>query len=101
MSQNEHDSEHQSRIQTSEQVIAVIALTFLVPIVLGVLVSQFVANMRSVDKDSPGMTPDAVAKRLKPVGDLAFAESGGDAATTPKSGEEVYKSACSACHASG
>jgi cytochrome c5 len=101
MSQNEHDSERRSRIQTPQQVITVIALTFLTPIVLGTLVSQFVANMRSVDKDSPEMTPDAVAKRLKPVGDLAFADAGGAAVTAPKSGEEVYKTTCSACHASG
>ena len=101
MSQDEHDSEHQSLIQTPKQVITVIALTFLVPILLVVLLSQFLANMRSVDKDSPAMTPDAVAKRLKPVGDLAFADAGGDAAKAPKSGEEIYKSACTTCHASG
>jgi cytochrome c5 len=101
MSQNEHDSEHQSLIQTPKQVITVIALTFLVPVVLILLLSQFIANMRSVDKDSPAMTPDAVAKRLKPVGELAFADAGGDAAKAPKSGEEVYKSVCTACHASG
>jgi len=101
MSQNEHDSEPQSLIQTPKQVITVIALTFLVPIVLILLVSQFIANMRSVDKDSSAMTPDAVAKRLKPVGELAFADAGGDAGKAPKSGEEVYTSVCTACHASG
>jgi cytochrome c5 len=101
MSQNDDDSEPQSLIQTPKQVITVIALTFLVPIVLILLLSQFIANMRSVDKDSPAMTPDAVAKRLKPVGELAFADAGGDAAKAPKSGEEVYKSVCTACHASG
>jgi cytochrome c5 len=57
--------------------------------------------MRSVDKDSPAMTPDAVAKRLKPAGDVAFADAGGEAATGPKSGEEIYQSVCSVCHASG
>ncbi len=101
MSQNEHDSEHQSPIKTPKQLITVIALAFLVPIVLIVLVSQYVANMRSVDKNSAAMTPDAVAKRLKPVGELAFADAGGDAAKAPKSGEEVYKSVCTACHSSG
>jgi cytochrome c5 len=101
MIQNERDSEHKSLIQTPKQVIAVLALVFLLPILFTVLLLQFVANMRSVDKDSPAMTPDAVAKRLKPVGELAFADAGGDTATAPKSGEEVYKSACAACHASG
>ena len=101
MSENEDHAERESLIQTPQQVITVIALTFLVPIVLGVLVSQFVANMRSVDKDSPAMTPDAVAKRLKAVGDIAFADAGGDTAKALKSGEEVYNAVCAACHASG
>jgi len=101
MSQNEHDSEHESPIKTPKQLIIVIALAFLVPILLIVLLSQFVANIRSVDMNSAAMSPDAVAKRLKPLGDLTFADAGGDAAKAPKSGEEVYKLVCSACHASG
>ena len=101
MSQNEHDAGHDSPIKTPKQLITVIVLALLVPVLLFVLLSQFIANMRSVDKDSPAMTPDAVAKRLKPVGDLAFADAGGEAAKGPRSGEEIYMSVCSACHASG
>jgi cytochrome c5 len=101
MSQNEHEAGHESPIKTPKQLITVIALAFLVPILIIVMLSQFVANMRSVDMDSPGMANDAVAKRLKPVGDLAFAEPGGSAAQAPKGGEDIYKSVCSACHASG
>jgi cytochrome c5 len=98
---SEHDAGHESPIKTPKQLITVIALGFLVPIVLIVLLSQFAANIRNVDKDSPAMAPDAVAKRLKPVGDLAFADAGGDVASAPKSGEEIYKSVCLACHSSG
>lgn len=101
MSQNEHDAGHESPIKTPKQLITVIALAFLVPILLIVLLSQFVTSMRSIKMDSPSLSPDAVAKRLKPVGDLAIAETGGEAAAGPKSGEEIYKSVCSACHASG
>jgi cytochrome c5 len=101
MGENEHDSGHESTIDTPKQVVTVIAIAFLVPFVIAVLVLQFIANMRSVDKESPAMSPDAVAKRLKPVGDLTFADAGGDAAKAPKSGEEIYKSVCTACHASG
>ena len=101
MSQNEHDSGHESLIKTPKQLITVVALAFLVPILVIVLLSQFVANMRSVDKDSPAMAYEAVAKRLKPVGELAFADSPGGAAQEPRSGEQIYKTICSACHASG
>ena len=98
MSQNEHDAEHESPIKTPKQLITVIVLAFLVVITL---LSQYVANIRSVDLGSPAMSSDAVAKRLKPVGDLGFADTGSAAAAGPKSGEDVYKSVCSACHASG
>jgi len=101
MSQNEHDAGHESPIKTPKQLITVIALAFLVPILIIVLLSQFVTNMRSVNLDSAAMTSDAVAKRLKPVGDVAFADTGSEAAAGPKSGAEIYKSVCSACHDSG
>lgn len=101
MSQNAHDEGHESPIKTPKQLIITVALAFLVPIVLIVMLSQFVTNIRSVDMDSAAMSPDAVAKRLKPVADLAFAEAGASAAAGPRSGEDVYKAVCSACHASG
>jgi|ERR1017187_4530470 cytochrome c5 len=101
MSQNEHDAGHESPIKTPKQLITVIALAFLVPIVIIVMLSQFVANRRSVDMDSPAMAHEAVAKRLIPVGDVAITDVGGSAAHGPKSGEDIYKSVCSACHASG
>lgn len=101
MSQNEHDAGHESPIKTPKQLITVIVLAFLVPILLIVMLSQFITNMRSVNMESEAMSPDAVAKRLKPVADVAFAETGSDAAAGSKSGEEIYKSACGACHATG
>ena len=120
MSENKHTGVHESPIKTPRQLITVIALAFLVPVVIIVLLSQFFANMRSVDKDSPAMTHDAVAKRLKPVGDVAFAEAGGataaaapaDAAAAKSAaptvaaagkadGKKVYESSCVACHGPG
>jgi len=110
MSENAHPAVHESPIKTPKQLITVIAFAFLVPVIIIVLLSQFFANTRSVDRSSAAMTPEAVGKRLKPVGDVAFADGGGEAAKAPRageaakvqrSGEEIYKSVCSACHASG
>lgn len=101
MSQNAHDAGHESPIKTPKQLIITVVLAFLVPILLIVMISQFVANIRSVDMSSEAMSPDAVATRLKPVADLGFAEAGATAAAGPRSGEDVYKAVCSACHASG
>jgi cytochrome c5 len=101
MSQNEPDAGHESLIKTPKQLITVVALAFAVPILIIVLLSQFVANIRSVDMDSAAMSPNAVATRLKPVADIAFAEAAAAPAAGPRSGEDIYKSVCSACHASG
>ncbi len=101
MSENAHDTGHESPIKTPKQLITTVALAFLVPILLIVMISQFVASIRSVDMSSEAMSPDAVATRLKPVADLGFAEAGAAAAAGPRSGEDVYKTVCSACHASG
>jgi cytochrome c5 len=109
MRQDEHDAGHESPIKTPKQLITVIALAFLVPILIIVLLSQFVANRRSVDKDSPAMTHEAVAKRLKPVGDLAFADASGateagampGAAAGKADGKKIYEATCTACHSAG
>jgi cytochrome c5 len=101
MSQNEHDAGHESPIKTPKQLITVVALAFLGPILIIVLLSQFFANIRSVDKDSPAMAYEAMAKRLKPVGELTFAAASGSAAVAPRNGEDIYKTVCTACHASG
>lgn len=101
MSQKEHDTEHESPIKTPKQLITTIVLAFLGPILVIVLLSQFVSNIRSVDLKSEAMSPDAVARRLKPVGDLAFTDAGSSAGAAPRSAEDIYKAVCSACHASG
>ena len=101
MSENKHDGGHVSPIKTPKQLVTVIALAFLGPIAIIVLVSHFVSNIRSVDKDSPAMAYEAVAKRLKPVGEVVFADAAGTAAKGPRSAEEIYTAICSACHASG
>lgn len=47
---------------------------------------------------------DKIAERIKPVGDVCVgAECGGAAvvAAEPRSGEEVFNTACTACHTAG
>jgi len=105
MIQTEHDSEHESLIKTPKQLITVVALAFVVPILVITLLSQYMANIRSIDKDSPAMSSDAVAKRLKPVGELTLADADtaatGAVAAGKPDGKKIYDTTCVACHGAG
>jgi cytochrome c5 len=88
-----------SLIKTPKQLITVVALAFLVPIVIIILLVKFVAGERTGGAGSASMTPEAIAERLRPVGTVQFAEAGG--ARALQSGEAVYKLSCAACHMTG
>src|SRR5438094_6781591 len=62
-----------------------------------VLLVQLVTSMRGADPNA--LTPDAVAKRIQPVGHSELGAAGG--AAGGKSGEEVVKTTCAACHQTG
>ena len=100
-----HVEDHATAIQTPQQLIAVVALAFLVPIAMIVMIVQIVTG--GIRVDSRAMSEDAVARRLKPVGEVALAETappgGGAAAPTATSsdGSKVYQTVCVACHGSG
>lgn len=92
------DDQHSSFIKTPQQLIVVVLLAFLVPVLGIVLLVQLVTSGQRAD---PGaMTPEAVAARIQPVGRVEFGGAGG-AASGGKSGEEVFKTTCTACHQTG
>ena len=94
-----HIEEHSSPIKTPKQLIIVILLAFLVPIVLIVMLTQLVTGSAGFGKDHPGMSDEAIAKRLKPVGEVMVMDA--SAPKTEKSGQQVVEMACAACHATG
>jgi cytochrome c5 len=94
-----HVEEHSTPIQTPKQLVIVVALAFLVPILLIVMITQMVTGGLKVDLDGRAMSEDAVAERLRPVGQIALAEA--SSAPGTRSGEEVVKTVCQACHGAG
>ncbi len=93
--------EHDSAIKTPKQFIIAVLAAFLIPIISIVLLSQLaVDNLGGISKDDPAMSPEAVAKRLKPVGEVVMADTA-STAKGERSGEEVVKMVCAACHATG
>ncbi len=94
-----HIKEHSSPIKTPKQLVVVVVLAFVVPITLIVMLSQLITSGGDAGKSSPGMSDEAIAKRIQPVGRVVVANL--DAPRAEKSGKEVVAAVCAACHASG
>ncbi len=92
-----HDA-HSSFIKTPQQLIVVIVLSFVVPIFGIVLLVQLVTSRPGADPAA--LTDDSVKARILPVAKLEVG-GGGGAAAGSRSGEEIVKTVCAACHQAG
>lgn len=70
MSDEQHG--HGSVINTPKQLIAAILAGFLIPIIAIVLLVQLVANDKRAGAGSDAQSPEAIAERLKPIGDVGY-----------------------------
>jgi len=93
-----HIEDHSTPIKTPGQLITVVVLAFVVPIFTIVLIVHMVTGGLRVDKSSNAMSEEAIAARIKPVGEVVLADksAGGE-----RSGEQVVKEVCQTCHAAG
>ncbi len=90
----EHD-QHVSPIKIPKQLVVVVVLAFVVPISLGILLSQLVTSgPKGAHEDD-----SAILARIQPVGQVQLAAPAG-----PKgqlTGEQVYGQVCKTCHEAG
>jgi cytochrome c5 len=91
--------QHNALIKTPRQLITVVILAFVVPVIVIILLVNFVTGSKTAGAGTDSMSPEAIAERLRPVGMVAVKEAGG--ARALQSGEAVFKGACAACHATG
>ena len=91
--------QHNALIKTPRQLITVVILAFVVPVIVIILLVNFVTGSKTGGAGSDAMTPEAIAERLRPVGMVAVKQA--DGARTLQAGDAVYKGACAACHATG
>ncbi len=93
------------------------ALLFVVvPLATIFLIMKLVDGGMNVDPDSPAMSEDAIAERLKPVGQVRVVSTAGETTTegqmtgdsesssaggTANAGEVVYNTSCQLCHSAG
>ena len=100
MSANDHTTAHEEAhtgpIKTPKQLLAAVFFSFVIPIFA---IIGLVYYVTSANKTAPGAvdTEKAVAMRIQKVGSVEIR----DANRALKSGEEVYKAQCMACHAAG
>jgi len=92
----------QSLIKAPKQLMVVV-LGFAVPVLLVALVAYYlvVPSSTTSGNNQSALEASAVAARIKPVADVAFAESGGGAAKAAQTGEQVVQQYCAACHTTG
>jgi hypothetical protein len=76
MSQDAHSHEHSSPIKTPAQLITVVVLSFIIPIALIAMLAHLVTGGSHSEKGNPAMSEEAIAKRLKPVGEVAIDPNG-------------------------
>ncbi len=119
------DEGHSTPIQTPGQLIVVVLAAFIVPIVVLSLIGRFAIGESSVDRDSPALSEEAIAKRLHPVGNLMIAgdstqpqaqtgegavvataapatASAAPVAEDPaEKAKRIFTASCAACHATG
>jgi cytochrome c5 len=91
----QQENAHVSPIKNPKQLIVVVVLAFLVPITLGLLLSQLVTSGPKGEHEDD----NAILARIRPVGQVVVA-----APAAPKgqlTGEQVYGQVCKTCHESG
>ncbi len=91
-----HDEAHTGPIKTPKQLLAAVFFSFVIPIFA---IIGLVYYVTSANKPAAGAvdTEKAVAMRIQKIGSVEIR----DANRALKSGEEVYKAQCTACHAAG
>jgi cytochrome c5 len=115
-------TEHASPDTTAKEAIVIILLTIVVFIVAILLIVKLITGGLRIDPDSMEMSEEAIAKRLKPVGEVSVAAGAVDASADAagddervsvvaasvdsktgavNSGEQVYDASCQICHAAG
>ncbi len=100
MSANDHTTSHEEvhtgPIKTPQQLLAAVFFSFVVPIfaIIGLAYYVTSANKPLAGSDS---SERAVAERIQKIGAVEIR----DANRALKTGEEVYKAQCAACHATG
>ena len=96
---DDHDGPHEGPIKTPKQLILAVLFAFIVPIIVIVLLVEYVNSIHRPAAGSTGLSPEAVAERIAPVGKVEIKDASD--LSTLKSGEQVFAAQCTTCHTAG
>lgn len=94
----DHDV-HEGPIKTPKQLMVAVVAAFVVPVVVIIMLTNFVDFGQKEGAGSDGMSAEAVARRIQPVGAIEIKDVNDPSSL--KTGEQVFQAQCSACHTSG
>ena len=101
MSEEQHhdEAEHESGIKTPKQLITVVAAAIIVPVIVIIMLTQFVALDNRKSPGSQALSASAVAARIAPVASDAVFDA--SVVVIPKTGQQVFEAQCTTCHTAG
>ena len=91
-----HEEAHTGPIKTPRQLLMAVFYSFVVPVFIIIGLVYYVTSANKPEAGASN-TPESVAARIQKVGSVEIR----DANRELKSGEEVFKAQCTACHTSG
>lgn len=96
MSDNQHEEAHTGPIKNPKQLLVAVICSFVIPIfaIIGLVLYVTSANKPALGAANP---EKAIAERIQKIGMVEVR----DANRPLRSGEDVFKGQCSACHATG
>jgi cytochrome c5 len=90
---------HEGLIRTPKQLVVVLVASFVLPVIIIIMLINFVAWDSKPAAGSDGLTAEAVARRIQPVGVSDYKDV--TDVKSMKTGEQVFQAQCTACHTSG
>jgi cytochrome c5 len=101
MSEEQHheEAEHESGIKTPRQLITIVAASFIVPVLVIIMLTQFVTLDNKKSPGTDALSASAVAARISPVASDAVFDA--SAPVVFKTGQQVFEAQCTTCHTAG
>ena len=101
MSDSNHaaDEAHEGPIKTPKQLIWTVVASFVLPVIIIIMLTNFVASGSKPAAGSDGLGAEATAQRIQPIGRIELRDASGPAVL--RTGVQVYQGQCMACHGTG